>query len=303
MILVKIVADSINSSGNRLTTFELEYPRYIHAELLTHKMLSKNSQSSRAVPVSKLTEANKSAVEPLVWGKNQAGMQSSQELTGWRLFFCKLIWKLSSTNAFVCSRLLAKLGLHKQWSNRITEPFSKIKVVVSGTEWANFFWLRTDNAAQPEMLKLALDMQFAMNESTPDILKIGEWHIPYVEWQRINDKQIFFDDKEQEISQQDALKISASCCAQVSYRKLDNTKEKAIQIYDKLFSSNKPHYSPTEHQGKVMKDFQEKCNVFEGGVSHIDGKNLLWSSNFKGFVQFRKLLESEEINANSQHTT
>jgi thymidylate synthase ThyX len=50
MITAKIIADSVNkSSGSkRITTFILTYPRFIHAELLTHRTFSRNAASCLA---------------------------------------------------------------------------------------------------------------------------------------------------------------------------------------------------------------------------------------------------------------
>jgi thymidylate synthase ThyX len=296
-IYSQIICDSVSPNGSRLVTFEIEYPRLIHAEILTHKMLSKNSQSSRAVPVTKTLDANKDFVKPLIWGLNKAGMQSQGELTGLKLYLAKTAWSCTANIAFMTSKLLSRFGLHKQWSNRITEPFSNIKVVISGTEWDNFFWLRIDDAAQPEIQELARLMKKQLDESTPTELEAGEWHIPYVACYKINSKQVFFDADEKELTEQEALKISASCCAQVSYRKLDTSKKKAIEIYDKLFSSSKPHYSPTEHQGYVMNHESEEAISHAGfgdGVTHIDKNLNYWSANFKGFVQYRKLLEEDK---------
>jgi hypothetical protein len=299
VISAKVICDSTSPNSSRLVTFELDYPRIIHAELLTHKMLSKNSQSSRAVPVSKTAKVNKEFFTPVKWGKNITGMQSSEELTGWRLNLSRVLWNLSAKIAFGASSLLNKLGLHKQWANRITEPFSNIKVVVSGTEWDNFFWLRIDDAAQPEIQELAGKMKSALDSSKSALLSSGQWHIPYVKQEIFNGQQVFVDADNVILSIENALKISASCCAQVSYRNLDESLKKALDVFNKLFSSSKPHYSPTEHQGRVMK--YEMYNTeqplgFHKGVSNLDKNGYYWSANFKGFVQYRKLLEEDENN-------
>lgn len=288
-----IIADSITAGGSRLVTYELEYPRWIHAEILTHKMLSKNSQSSRAVPVASVLKANSSPVYPLIYGKNISGMSSVEELKDWRKTAVKLIWGTLSKLSFWGSKGLLKLGLHKQWANRPTEPYSRIKVVISGTEWQNFFWLRNDpEAAQPEIVALAQLMQKLYEESTPELLKPNEWHTPYVPWVRINGKQTFYEQGgAKELTVEEALQISASCCAQVSYRKLDTSKEKALTIFERLFSGAKPHYSPVEHQGCAMQNERATEISQEFGVSHTDRKGFNWSGNLKGFIQYRKVLE------------
>lgn len=300
---VSIVKDSVNIFGNRLTTYEIETYRYIWAEVLTHKMLSKNAQSSRAVPVNSVLSINQSIpVEPIVWGKNKAGMSATESLVGFRMFCSKGVWKAAAKFSFLASKTLSKLGLHKQWSNRLTEPYSRIKVVISGTEWDNFEWLRDDpEAAQPEIVDLARKIKELKAESIPFLLRPGEAHVPYVTTIRQDEEGDlqYFDVNGEVITLSRALKISASCLAQISYRKLDCTLEKAMRVYKQLFDGTKPHYSPTEHAGiAIGKAGLEVGDIFdpsnwERGISHIDKEGKFWSANFKGFIQHRKLLELE----------
>ena len=297
---VKVIQDSITQGGNRLITYEIETYRYIWAEVLTHKMLNKNAQSSRAVPVNSVLSINEDTpVEPIVWGKNKGGMSASEVLEGWQLEAAKQIWQESARTSFIFSKRLSDLGLHKMWANRITEPYSRIKVVMSGTEWDNFEWLRDDpDAAQPEIVDLARKIKEAKAESNPLLLKAGMAHVPYVTRRFAADNIMMYQvEGEGFVSLDTALKISASCCGQVSYRKLDDTFEKAMQIYNRLFDGPKPHYSPCEHQGIAMKS--EKAgmiarispNTWEKGISHMDKDCNFWSGNLKGFIQHRKLLE------------
>lgn len=306
MISAKVIADSIASnSGIRITTLELEYPRFIHSEFMTHRVFSRNAQSSRAVPVSKTAEANQDFVEPLVWGKNKAGMSSEEVLEDDTLLRAQVWWSTVAKLAFKISKILSDLGLHKQWANRITEPFSKIKVVVTSTEWENFFWLRNDpEAAQPEFVKLAQEIKSAIDNSQPVVLRAGEWHAPYVVWYpNAEGKQIFYDENGEELDVETALNISASCCAQVSYRALNSTKEKALEIYAKLFSGAKEHLSPVEHQAAVMSSPKYDGSgkpYFEVGATALDKKGNFWSGNFKGWIQYRQVLAFIKENPNLQ---
>ena len=298
---VQVIQDSRNLQGNRLITYEIETYRYIWAEVLTHKMLNKNAQSSRAVPVKSVLSVNESdPVTPIVWGKNKGGMSASEVLEGESLEKAKIIWNEAAVAAFGYSKQLAELQLAKMWANRITEPFSRIKAVMSGTEWDNFEWLRDDpDAAQPEIVDLARKIKEAKSKSIPFELRPGEAHVPYVGRLRNDprDGVIYLDSNDDILSLEDALKISASCCGQVSYRKLDDSFEKAMEIYNRLFDGPKPHFSPCEHQGIVMQVTKlQHLSVFnpevwENGVSHVDREGNLWSGNLKGFVQYRKLLE------------
>lgn len=304
---VKVIQDSLSPTGDRLVTFEIETYRYIWAEVMTHRMLSRNAQSSRAVPIKNVLQVNEDFIRPIVYGKNKAGMSSSDVFTD-ELEIAKIqkVWDSAANYVFSASKQLGELGLHKQWSNRITEPFSKIKAVISATEWNNFFWLRIDpDAAQPEIVDLAEKMQKALIESIPLQLKAGELHVPYV------DREVGFDLSDEiryyisgqdggELSKEEALRISASCCCQVSYRKLDDSFNKAMEIWDKLFSGPKPHMSPTEHQAIALGS--KKASIIQRvfpsflpeGISHIDREGNLWSGNFKGFIQHRKIIEARQ---------
>ena len=290
-INVKIIAKSRNLRGQDIVTYELDYPRFIHAEIMTHRVFGRNAQSSRAVPIAKTLEVNQDFVRPIIYGANQAGMSSSKVLDELQESKAKIEWEIAALSAFDESKKLNELGLHKQWANRITEPFSRIKVIVTATEWDNFFWLRDDeDAAQPEIVELAQRMK-EVNDSTPAIqLDQGMWHLPYV-FQEFTSKgkQVFVDNNGNELDVKTALKISASCCAQVSYRKLDDSLEKALKVYDRLFDGPKPHMSPTEHQAKVPPKY---ADFRTPGITHMDRLGNAWSGNLKNFVQYRQLIQT-----------
>ena len=279
-ISAKIIADSVSPDGIRITTLELEYPRFIHAEFMTHRVFSRNAASSRAIPVAKVIEqVRNDPAMPVHWGKNQPGMQAAGELGGDVLAVAQQHWRAAALNAADIAEGLAELGLHKQVANRILEPFQRMKTVVTATEWYNFFELRCHPDAQPEIQVLACAMRDAMAASTPTKLGFGEWHLPYVESMvsDTGDGTRHYGAKG-ELSLTEALKISASCCAQVSYRKLDDSLDKALGVYERLVGSVPFHASPFEHQATpVLPD-----KVF------VD--NYL-CRNFRGWVQHRALLE------------
>lgn len=297
MISAKIIADSINWNNERLTTFELEYPRLIHAEILTHRVFSRNAQSSRAVPVGKTLEANRLHIKPVVWGKNKAGMSSTEELDGFKKVLANIVWNTAVKSSFGASWLLSKIGLHKQWSNRLTEWCSSIKVIITATEWDNFLWLRTDEtAAQPEIVELARKIKECLETSVPVVLKKGEWHLPYIS---VVDGKYYTQDMNYQLSLEDAKRVSVSACAQVSYRKLDTSVEAANRIYGRLLNEGKPHLSPFEHQATPIDDFNEvkKLTFFDIGLikgcTHIDNHGNPWSGNFKGWCQLRQIINTK----------
>lgn len=291
-ISAKVIADSINSAGNRLTTLELVYPRYIHSEFLTHRMLSKNAASSRAIPIARMIELiEESPAEPVFWGKNKPGMAADEELTDGDLLGAKMLWEAAMTCALEHVTKLDELGLHKQIANRISEPWQMMKSVVSGTEWANLLWLRNHDAAQPEFHELARCVAEAFEKSVPQFLSPGQWHLPYVKSTLSGQFEQKF---ENDMQLEDAQKVSASCCAQVSYRRLDDSLEKALDIYNKLVGMDRAHASPFEHLGTPM-TVPTPFAPYEPGVTHKDIKNKMWSANFCGFIQYRKLLPNEAV--------
>lgn len=295
-ISVKIIADSISPQGVRLTTYELQYPRYIHAEIMTHRVFSRNAQSSRAVPVKKALEME--SVTPIVWGKNVAGMSSTEELEGIQLESAKALWNEAVNVTKIFSARLAEQGLHKQWANRMTEWFSPIKIVVTATEWDNFFWLRNDpEAAQPEIVELARKMEEAMDSSEPVKLDPGQWHLPYVK--TLSDRNGFRgyflqmnggDDyiEWREVDLETAKKVSAGCCAAVSYRNNPSI-EKCLEIWNKLFSGPKPHLSPVEHQATPVDYFMDS-EEWPKGVTHITRNGDFFSGNLRDWVQLRQVI-------------
>lgn len=288
-ITAKIIADSIDSRGHRMTTMEIEYPRFILAELNTHRMLSKNSASSRAIPVTKMHEHIAAfPAEPVSWGKNQSGMQAKEEFSPEDVQKAKEIWYRAMQDALRWSKELSSMSLHKQVANRITEPWMMMKTVISGTEWKNLFYLRCHGDAQPEFRHLALKMQEAYNASTPQLLAPGEWHVPYVLTHRDKDNQLLYLDSDAKyITMEHARMISASCCAQVSYRKSDESFEKAAKIFDLLINSKPAHASPVEHQATPM---SLTATITTNGVTHQDHDYELWSGNLREWIQFRKII-------------
>lgn len=265
----QIIASSTNGS-NVITTFNLNYPRFIHAELLTHRVFSKNSSSSRAIPSKVLRKAIwDNPATPIHWGANRPGMQATEELTGWRLAAAKATWKLASKSAVFFTWVLEKIGLHKQVANRIGEPFQWMNVVLTGTEFENFYALRAHKDAQPEFQKLAVMMQEAQKVDKPVFRPAGRggysWHLPYV---TTVERAAFPIDA--------LLQISTARCARVSYNLFDgklSTPEKDKELYVKLVGSMPKHMSPAEHQAE-------------------SSPPSFGSANFRGWTQHRTFLES-----------
>lgn len=278
-IEVEVVADS-EYGGDRLTTLSLKYPRFIHAEFMTHRMFSRNASSSRAIPVPKMLAS--CTAGPIHWGKNQPGMQAREELDGREFDKARLVWDRANSKARHAAEEMDALGAHKQIVNRLTEPFQFIKVVVSATEWDNFFKLRIHEDAQPEIYELAKCMFNAIEGSEPKYLEAGDWHLPFT---RRSDGLIL----------EDRIKCSVARCARVSYMNHDNTApdtDKDIMLHDQLMEAG--HMSPFEHQAKAMPFEPVKLVntgvVFMDGITHFDRRGIPWSGNFRGFIQYRQTL-------------
>lgn len=291
-ISAKIIKDSISPDGVRLITFELDYPRIIHAELMTHRVFSRNSASSRAIPVKRVIEmVEENPAMPVHWGKNQPGMQASEELDELSKSNVRNLWLTAAKNAVEVAKQMIELGAHKQVVNRILEPFQHMKVVVTSTEWNNWFWLRNHKDADPTIKALAEKMWEEFNFSVPTELIYGDWHLPYVRSEvSAHNVLEYFDENGNVISLEQAQMISASCCAQTSYRKTDGSLEKAEDIFKKLVESEPCHASPVEHQATPAERSDSKLESFEEGITHRCKDNWTWSGNLRGWIQFRQLI-------------
>lgn len=293
-ITAKIIADSISPEMYRLTSVQLRYPRFIHSELMTHRAFSRNASSSRAVPVEKLIDdIKRDTAMPSHWGKNQPGMQADEECHQfvWEGIYggsteCthsidprprEKAWFDARDNAIRAAQDFHRAGYHKQIVNRLLEPFSHINVLVSSTEWDNFFKLRDHKDAMPEICILAQTIKEAMRNGQPKALKPGQWHLPYIsddDWNLNGFTTRPLDD---------LRKMSAARCARVSYltheMKTPNS-SKDIELYEKLIVSEPAHASPVEHQA-TPDDYDYRSSTW----AH---RNEF--GNFYGWRQFRKIL-------------
>lgn len=293
-IKAKIIADSVSAvNGQRITTFELEYPRFIHSELMTHRLFSRNAMSSRAVPIEKMiAQVRSDPAEPIHWGKNQSGMQAKEELSGFDLGMVQQNWLDAAGCAAIYADNMSKCEAHKQIVNRILEPFQLMKTVLTATEFDNFFWLRKHEDAQPEIKELARLMWDALQASVAVGLEPGDWHVPY-----FGNGPWFA--KRDEMPLADALAISSSCCAQVSYRLLDESIEKARKVYQRLVESTPVHASPFEHQASpmVFTNWAQSGDLgTEQGTTHMTRDGEFWSGNFKSWIQYRQLIDGNVCN-------
>lgn len=243
----RIETDSVSPAGARITTFVITYPRFVHAELLTHRMLSRNSSSSRAIPVDKMIEAVMTdPVLPVWWGKNQSGMQAREELSTLAEHDAEgrvvgpsprtsalNAWLHAQQDAASSARNLASIGAHKQIVNRLLEPWMWITVVVTATEWENFFRLRCHPDAQPEIREIA-DMMWAAREGSKPTVRHN--HLPFHR-----------EDRDLDIEPGVLACVCAARCARVSYLTHDGKRDilRDIALSGELVKNG--HLSPLEH--------------------------------------------------------
>ena len=269
-ISAKIIADTIGKHGGRITSLQLTMPRFILAQFNTHRMFSRSTASSRAIPVKKMIEqVRNDYVRPIHWGKNQAGMVAEEELPIELRELAKEIWYKSAMSAADYAEQLDKAGAHKQIVNRILEPYMWAHTIVTATEWANFFFLRLDDAAQPEIQELARAMKDAMDSSEPTE---SHFHLPYItmaeilEWQQSKGITIT---EPLYYAYEYFAPISAARCARVSYLNHDQTApviERDLELANKLLDAS--HCSPFEHQAQVSEYRSDRYANFIGWQSY-----------------------------------
>jgi thymidylate synthase ThyX len=347
-IEAKVILDSIGAHSPRLTTFWTRYPKWIHAEHCRHRSMSLCVSSSRAVPVSKNLEEVRSdelRAAPVWWGKEQRGMSATEELSDNHNYdrvygehstrdFAKIEWKRAALNAVGCAKSLQLMGVHKSIVNRILEPFLHVNVLVTCAEpgLMNFFGLRLDKAAQPEMRTLAELMWAAWNESKPTKLEPGQWHLPFVFGDDPQEPQWLSRfgpnnerTEEEKNSEFDDLcrRVSVARCARLSYTSFETGKRSTIEedlaLYDRLITSRPIHASPAEHQATPDVVIGKKL-VWKShgpinydpitGFPVIDREDLSWKGeleevdafqfeelhgNLPGWIQHRKQLPGEAI--------
>lgn len=336
MISAKVIADSQNPFGDRITTMEVTMPRMILAEFNTHRMFSRNSASSRAIPFKKMVKMVKeNPFIPLAWMQDHNGMQGSKYITSrYKNWLLRKLWLLARTLAVIVATWLNKANLTKQLCNRLLEPFMWHTVLVTATEWNNFFeqrcpryevvtsisktaytfksrqevlefvtryekfdmlgwrdldWLKINKGdAEIHMMAVAEAMYIALNTSTPEQLREGEWHLPYgkVDSDEL-ENHLKGSRHYKEYNENPLLiliKIVVARCARLSYKlfgkkgKIDFVAD--IDLHDKL--EEKKHWSPFEHCGKAMTEAERTKNKRSG--------------NFTGFIQYRKTFKNENIN-------
>ena len=360
VIKAEIVAHSINGQGDELISIMATFPRIILAEVNTHRMLSKNTSSSRAIPFNKMVESvQNDPFIPIAWQKSHSGMQGSEYHTGEaKERFCPNNWLRARDRAVVeANHLHDNIGVTKQLANRLLEPFMWTTMLITGPKsgWENFFklrcpqytlnnddifrskkdfkafykeatevvenhlalplfaedadtvaWLKANRGqAEIHMMALAECIWDGYSESTPKVLKPGDWHIPFedkidlLEESLPGEKNTSF---RWNISQNTKIPlkvlVSVALSARTSYTVVGEEKdihfEGLIGLHDRLLAWDPPHSSPLEHAAKCMSE-AERQMYRKVEKAKDDSEGLGWCNNFKGFIPYRYMVDNAQI--------
>lgn len=294
---VTVVADSVGPNGVRLTTMACTYPRYLHPQVMTHRVFSRNTSSSRAIPTGKMLKRPLDAMRPAKWTMNERGMQGTVEAPTDVAVTADALLAAHSDYSRQTARQLAALGLHKQHVNRIIENHSTVTVLITATEWANFFALRLHHDTQPDMQTLARLMQATLDTSTPAKLLPYSHHLPFVT-------------KQERLSNplSDLRLMSAGRCARVSYLTHDGKRDPKADIALARRLQAAGHMSPFEHIAQALpaivpwdsRQNDKGWRVSMQTVSdfYIPGQlptHCIWSGNFRGWHQWRQTLPGQDV--------
>lgn len=312
-VSAEIICDSLSNEGVRLTTMKLRYPRFIHAEVMTHRAFSRNAASSRAIPIHKMIdEVIMNPALPERFGLNGTGMQDHGAMSdyGARLTCARLMEARDYAVAVAKQMLLQEEVPHKQIVNRILEPFMHITTLITATEWKNFFALRNHPAADPTFQALAAKMEQAYVESTPMVREAGDWHLPFITVEDVDTAVnmamedivrlttgvlptfVMGEDSFEYMITQLVVKQSVARCARVSYNNFDGKRSKLeddVALYGKLTEAYPIHASPLEH-----------CATPDARGPDGKWQNKYQHGNFIGWCQHRKMIVGENLPTNKE---
>ncbi len=284
MITSRILAKSLNPIGIPITSWLLRYPRFIHAEFMTHRDFSRNAASSRAIPLKNtLASIRDNPALPVWWGGHNKGMQSGEQLVDTKLENVIADSEIAMQGCIQSAIRADKDGLHKSITNRWLEPWSHITVVATITDMRNFFALRAHPAAQPEFQVLAYRMLDEYLATKPRELRWGQWHLPFIEAHDVTNLPI-----------EDQLKVATARCCWVSYNKPDKVLGEEANIEDAFMrhdeSIKSGHWSPFEHCAQAINpdDFDEVYWKGDYPWSNFDSQY-----NMSGWGQYRKHFREE----------
>lgn len=284
MYIKSIKSSLIN--GIRVDTLEVRFPRIILPEFNTHRVFSRNFQSSRAKPILKvISEDLTYTPSDYGWRKNSKGMSPSELFGVYDSSKFSTDWKLAKEDMIKKAIYFHEEGVAKEIVNRLLEPFMEVTGVVTSTEWNNFLILRLNEGAQTEIRVLAKMIKDTLDSTTPIV---RDFHLPYTE--DIDEEYKWSTNfSQKDLIQQ--IKQSVARCARVSYFSFDKKEselDKDIELFNRLKESK--HLSPFEH---IVLN-KESMNFLFPSDDYIRIKfreDDLNGNFYKGVIQFRKLIE------------
>ena len=284
---------------SKIMTVNVKYGLIVHAEFLRHRTLSRGVKSNRAIPMKNIRkEVISDPYIPVWFGAAQKGMVADSEMKYKTLGLH--VWRKARYLACGAHWLAEKLGAHKEWANRLLNPWQWVRETITATEWDNLYNLRIHKDAQKDIRVVVELIEELSKTCVPETLYAGEWHTPYVKHKETDGALHYLDNNGEELTLEEAKKASAARCARSSYDKHDGsqvTLEQDLPLYEMLVACDPKHASPVEHQATPMyslylEDGIVNSNQWGNGVTHMDINNSFWSGNFKGWVQHRQLLKN-----------
>lgn len=315
-IYAEVIAHSVSPKGKEIVTVAVKYGLIVHAEFLRHRMLSRGVKSNRAIPTKTIRkEVLNDPYIPVFLGKNKAGMKSDEEIS--LKLLGRAIYLGARYPVVFAHWMLEKLGAHKEWSNRLLNPWQWVRETITATEWQNLYTLRLHEAAQRDIqevvdcVKRAIDL--SRETGNVEVLQPGEWHTPYVMQGRDEKGNLQYVDNDSSIlTAEQAIVASAARCARSSYDKHDGNAthwKNDEKLYNTLVADNPKHMSPCEHvatpiqpsvffhgsnQGCILNELSYPSS-WEQGITHVDRNGKFWSGNFCGWLQHRHFVNGESV--------
>ena len=299
----KIIKHSISPDDVPICTMEVTFPRIILAELNTHRMFSRNSASSRAIPIEKmLARVREDAFIPESFPSNGKGMKEGAPLEGRDAEQAREMWLNGASLMETTAAALGNIGLQKGYTNRLLEPWLWHTAIITSTEWDNFFNLRAHPEAHGEMQTIAALMKEAYAASTPEKLDYGKWHLPYIfeeDYELARQELKGWNDADLDDVM---VQVSIGRCARVSYLTHDGKRDLAadINLFTRLGQNG--HMSPFEHVARPAQPSDRTLDTCMAKLCDVRpdieyditvDPDQMWFGNHRGWVQYRKTIAGE----------
>lgn len=284
-IQAEIIADSvwpIIGHNKRLTTFKLVVPHSVLGHLVRHRAFSLSVASNRALRSSSVMDTLNYIPD---WRTAQKGMQPAEFINdkNKRDYLDDIVYTLKNYTSEYVNEMVNKHNVAKELTNRYLAPFQLVTVLVTSSEYSNFFNLRDHQDAQYDTQIVARKMKKLLEENTPTYLERGEWHLPFISYGEAKDNTII-----------EQIAASVARCARTSY-KLPNSENRSdiisdIRLFNKLITPP-IHASPLEHVATPLR----MSDIYASILPEDKTLNSAFYGNTYGWVQLRKLFEFDDL--------